>query len=341
MKIAILTYHRAFSYGALLQCYALSTFLHQQGHEVKLLRSDLHGENTWKYWLNSYTKCSSFRNFRKHFLPSEANSGEQFDLYIVGSDQVWNPSFPLRPLDYYFSFLSPVAKRISYAASFGMNDWDLGGEMTKKIQECLCRFSTVTVREQSSANICRDVFGIHADIVLDPTLLLGDFENLYSVPINEKNGTLFCYRVSQQEDWGSLSKDIANKLGLKLYTPLPVKRIKCAPNMGGLNTVHLSVQEWLDAIRSSSFVLTDSFHTMVFAILNRKPFLVLPSVKSRMGRVTSLLSILNIEEHYKEVGDIIDVDKLLGVVEKYDEVFSLLSQQRLKSIHVFKDCLLI
>ena len=212
MKIAVLTFYRAFSYGALLQCYALCTWLRKEGHEVKLLRSDLHGEDTWKYKLNTLTKCANFRKFRKHFLPSEARRGENFDIYIVGSDQVWNPLFPLRPLDYYFSFLPPTAKRISYAASFGMNDWNIDKEITKKIQDCLYHFSAVTVREQSSANICRDIFGIRADIVLDPTLLLNDFENLYSVPMNEENGTLFCYRVAFQEYWGRLPKDIAIKL---------------------------------------------------------------------------------------------------------------------------------
>lgn len=102
MKIAVLTFHRAFSYGTLLQCYALTTFLQNRGHEVKLLRSDLKGEILWKHRLNSFTKCAVFKYFRKNFLPLEASPSEKFDLYIVGSDQVWNPALPIRPLDYFF-----------------------------------------------------------------------------------------------------------------------------------------------------------------------------------------------------------------------------------------------
>lgn len=338
MKIAVLTYHRAFSYGALLQCYALSSWLRQQGHKVKLLRSDLHGENTWKYWLNSFTKCAPFKDFRKHFLPSEARSGESFDLYIVGSDQVWNPSFPKQPLDFFFASLPENARRISYAASFGMESWSFDERFTQQVQECLSKFSLLTVREEGGVRICKEIFNLHAEVVLDPTLLLEDFRELYIMPQKE-NGTIFYYRVSQRDDWGGLPEYVADELKLQLYTPSLKIRFTNLSFCGGLNGVYPSVQEWLNAIRSSSFVLTDSFHTMVFAILNKKPFVVLPSVKSRMGRVVSLLSDLGLADRYfNSVDDLKATDCWKSEID-YASVFDMLRALRLESEVLLKEYL--
>lgn len=72
-----------------MQCYALTTFLRKRGHEVRLLRSDLKGEVSWKYRLNSFTKCSVFRNFRKNYLPPEVSPLEKIDFEdLVRGDDV-------------------------------------------------------------------------------------------------------------------------------------------------------------------------------------------------------------------------------------------------------------
>lgn len=339
MKIAILTFSHAFSTGALLQCYALSTFLRKEGHTVKLLRSDLKGENCWAYYLNSITRCANFREFRKQYLPSVARKNEFFDLYIVGSDQVWNPDIPIKPLDYFFSFLPSTAKRISYAASFGMETWNFDDKFTQQVKGCIQCFSHITVRESSAIQICQDVFGCHADVVVDPTLLLGDFQDLYSHSASN-NGTLFYYRVSHKADWVNLAEEIANDLNLKISQYLPEKRFPFLPKLHGLNTAYPSIQEWLDAIRTSSFVLTDSFHTVVFAILNRKPFIVLPSVESRMGRVVSLLSQLGIADRYSLTIDEARKKRKWSEKIDYDSVSSILNQMRENSILILKKCLL-
>ncbi|WP_302457744.1 polysaccharide pyruvyl transferase family protein [Bacteroides fluxus] len=336
MKIAILTFSQAFSTGALLQCYALATFLQKEGHTVKLLKSNLKVENSWIYYLNSITRCANFRHFRKQFLPPNANKDESFDLYIVGSDQVWNPDIPVKPLDYFFSFLPSTAKRISYAASFGMENWDYNDEFTQQVKNCLQRFSYITVREDSAVNICNDVFGCHADLVVDPTLLLGDFENLYSCSL-ATNSTLFYYRVSHKDNWGNLVDEIANDLNLTVSQYLPKKRFSFLPIMCGLNTIYPSIQEWLNAVRSSSFILTDSFHTVVFAILNRKPFIVLPSVKSRMGRIVSLLSRLGIINRYFSTIEEARQRRIWNEVIDYDSVFLLLTKLQENSNAMLKN----
>ncbi len=338
MKIAILTFSRAFSTGALLQCYALATFLQREGHTVKLLRSDLKVENNWKYFLNSITRCANFRNFRKQFLPPYANKDESFDLYIVGSDQVWNPDIPVKPLDYFFSFLPSMAKRISYAASFGMENWDYNDNFTQQVKSCIQRFSHITVREDSAIKICNDLFECHADLVVDPTLLLEDFENLYA-PSLINNGTLFYYRVSHKDNWGSLVDEIADELNLEVSQYLPRKRVSFLPAMHGLNMIYPSIQEWLGAIRVSSFVLTDSFHTVVFAILNRKPFIVLPSVKSRMGRIISLLSQLGLFDRYFPTVEMARQTRSWNKNIDYNSVFSLLNRMREHSINILKKSL--
>ena len=78
-------------------------------------------------------------------------------------------------------------------------------------------------------------------MVLDSTLLLEDFSNLYSVP-NKNGGTLFCYKLMNYENWRAFSEElVSNLLGLKLFVPSLKKRIKLLPTFMGVNTTFLSV----------------------------------------------------------------------------------------------------
>lgn len=219
-----------------------------------------------------------------------------------------------------------------------MESWSFDERFTQQVQQCLSKFSLLTVREDGGAKICKEIFNLHAEVVLDPTLLLGDFRELYTIPQKE-NGTIFYYRVSQRDDWGGLPEYVADELKLQLYTPSLKTKFANLSFCGGLNGVYPSVQEWLSGIRNSSFVLTDSFHTMVFAILNKKPFVVLPSVKSSMGRALSLLSVLGLADRYfKSVDDLKATDYWKSEID-YVAVCDVLYTLQLKSEVLLKEYL--
>ena len=337
MNIALLTFSQAFSYGAMLQCYALSKILTDAGHRVFLVRSDLKAEKGWRYWLNDRTRCSNFRKFRKQTLPPVLkHQYEDFiDLYIVGSDQVWNSRIAIRPLDYFFEFLPSGVRRISYASSFGGKKWDYLN-LTEQITAFLGKFVAISVRETSGKDICRDVFHVASECVLDPTLLLRDYSHL-TVYSSLYKDALFYYRVAYCSEWGDFADYLGARLNLNVKIFSGQKRISWLPGMGGLNYVYPSIGIWLGAIASSAFVVTDSFHTVVFAILNRKPFLVLPSVEQLMERIISLLEILEITDHYySSIEEVKKTDAWLYPID-YDAVHLKLNTLRKDSLRFLFD----
>ena len=184
MKISILTFSKESNFGANLQCYALCKVLQGMGHQVDIIDIQLPKiKFSWYTTLLQIPQDILFFLFRKkhlNYFTKKYKTADQLqkgqhksDLYIVGSDQVWNPDITKRlaPLVYFFSFLPDDVRRISYAASFGKESWQ-SPTLTDKVKMLLHKFNAVGVREQTGVSICKDTFGIDARLVADPTLLL-------------------------------------------------------------------------------------------------------------------------------------------------------------------------
>ena len=188
MKIAILTFSKVNNYGATLQCYALSTILRRLGHEVVLLDYQLPRSKSLNpiYRFHQFVQKILFEKFRNRYLPpfsiplkSKSDLQKLYpkaDLYVVGSDQVWNPNIT-RDAGvgvYFFDFLPDNVRRIAYAASFGVSQTDVFGEYSQ-VSSLLKKFNSIGVREISGISICQTLANRDATLVVDPTLLLGDY----------------------------------------------------------------------------------------------------------------------------------------------------------------------
>ena len=207
MKIAIITLPLNTNYGGILQAYALQTVLQRMGHDVqhlqpkvefhplhpvwkmpfvwskRLLRKCFGGE--WRLpvfehphrWIRRYTDVFIYKHIEMRPLSDEewnASLAKDYDVFMVGSDQVWRPCYAL-PLERYFlSFLDDTGSnpRIAYAASFGTENCEFSANQILDCRKLLQKFSFVSVREQSGTEICKRIFGVNASHVLDPTLLL-------------------------------------------------------------------------------------------------------------------------------------------------------------------------
>src|SRR5690606_2791095 len=121
----------------------------------------------------------------------EVNPIKEDEVFIVGSDQVWNPDLTkASALDYFFSFLPDEVKRISYAASFGNSEW-IWSDIQHDVWDCLQKFSAISVRESSGAKICEEIFNVNSSVVLDPTLILGSYKELINKGANSKKTLVF------------------------------------------------------------------------------------------------------------------------------------------------------
>ncbi|HIF9170566.1 TPA: polysaccharide pyruvyl transferase family protein [Photobacterium damselae] len=250
---------------------------------------------------NSYI----FEEFREMYLPrtkksftsfAELNS-EHFDFthVIVGSDQVWRPSYTEKStLVYFLDFLPSNIKRISYAASFGNDYWELDVDTQehKDVIKALNKFSSISVREDSGVNICKNIFNKDAVHVLDPTLLAGE-EFFNTIVENGKNydndndkGIVF-YKLEIDDKFNSFVSE------LELLTGEESENIYY--NKINNKYYYFTVDEWLRKIKNSNLVITDSFHCVCFSILFEKDFIYYPNDNRGLTRLNSLLKLLGLE----------------------------------------------
>lgn len=370
MKIAILTLPLHTNYGGILQCYALQTVLEREGHDVKVLTKPLYSKLYYLIWALAIIKRILKRVFlgknvsilyaqhqlerkiiRKntdrfvktyiHSYPTNGwnkNLSKKFDAIVVGSDQVWRPAY-VNPEEYCLSFLKDAEiKRISYAASFGVDNVDeFTKEQLKNCANLLKKFDSISVREFTGVDICRDNFGVEAIQLIDPTLLL---DAMYYIGlISEKDiqkpiGNMLVYILDKTEEKIALVNKIAKEKGLVPYWLDSADEIDRSRPLE--YSTKMSVEKWLCCFKKADFVFTDSFHGCVFSIIFNKQFIVFGNEERGMSRFVSLLRTFDLNdrlvysiEDYKN-----NKSTLLSTID-YEKVNNILNKERIKSFDYF------
>lgn len=346
MRVGIITMISN-NYGALLQCYALQTVLQTLGHEVLILN------RKWGYLKISLSTLDILRNIKnkiycilkndpyEKFRSNRLNLTKEirtynalkayksfFDVVIAGSDQVWNDGcHNVMNFDYYLEWVDfPIVKRYSYAASFGKNTFMATKEDIEAIKKLLHSFSGVSVREDSGLNICKTLFEVEARCDLDPTLLLqtSDYIKMIGKRIKQKNNFLCYYFLDSTEKKEKLISALSNELHIDKKNNMPLNK-------------RYSVEKWLNNFLNSNYVVTDSFHGMVFSIVFKKQFICINNNKRGSARFVSLLGKLNLLDRLLDIDA--DLSKSLKVLLKpinYDEVDLKLDFYRHQSLDYIK-----
>lgn len=347
MKVCILTFAVTNNYGATLQCYALSKFIQQQGHETMILNVPLQKAGAlrakvslWKHVKGRFKRTFNivsentryprnhkqikqdsmfadknmvlFDQFREKYfdnLTHEYINEEDFekdypkaDLYIVGSDQVWNVwvtnyQYPI----FFFSFIKHACRRISYAACMGGNtNFEFTNDEISKISLLLSKFDSISVRDKTGVDILKNRFDVSALQVLDPTFLIDSYDELLKDSSIDASNCMFNFKFIINDAWVEVIKTIAGDLNLKIRMDtclIPIDGLPFHPLCG--------VQDWLKLIKTADFIFTDSFHGMVFCILFRKQFIATPSYKGGEERYFDLASKFGLEDRvFTTVSDV-------------------------------------
>ena len=299
------------NYGGILQNYALQKTLQSMDCSVVTIFSEFKHPPLWRYclsWLK--TICLFFTKKRRKFarinrrkiLPffssfvaENINTDRRthlnlkkldrlnlVDVLIVGSDQVWRPLYNYRIENMYLKFAEGLPiKRIAYAASFGVDNWEYTPKQTRECSRLAKKFDAISVREESGIKLCKEHLGVGATWVLDPTLLLTKEDYLpicEEIPIcNEKY--LAAYVLDENEETtATYEKEAAAR-------ELVVKKFYADSKST------LTVPEWLAMFRDASYIVTDSFHGTVFSIIFRKEFKCLYNKSRGSARFNSLLKL--------------------------------------------------
>ena len=283
-----------------------------------------------------------FEDFRSDWIPRSVTTyrsaeqltliGEAYAAVIVGSDQVWRPSMYVNMFQdvsvYFLSFLPASVNRISYAASFGVDHWEEKGdvELTQDVGRYLAQFNAISVRECSGVSICRDVFAVNAEHVLDPTLLNGVdfFERIIcKANVTQQKRNIVYYKLDVDDAFLDSMKTIGQLLNT------PCEDIYYQKDNKGYH--YIPVAEWLAKIRDSEFVVTDSFHCVCLAILFNKDFVCFANKGRGLARLQSLLDSVDIEGRLcSEQESLYDFIKMLNPID-YDSVNVRLKQLREQS----------
>lgn len=355
MKIALVTIHNTNNYGAVLQAFALQQVLSRYG-DVEIINYDnrhisigfdlirvklsIHGllgigKDICRL-LPRYRVIREFKKFiqenlkiTKSFSAQELERGmaDGFDVYVAGSDQIWNPACIsenciIDPI-YFLSFAPRWAKKLSYASSMG--SYQFSSTEKNHIKNLLTDFDAVSVREKDAQVLLQEVLEKTVQHVFDPTLLLSKKEWLEAVGVsvedlsNNKEKYILLYTVPKVPLIRSAVDYFSKKLGLKVVS---IDQGLSAGAKVDQQIRDAGPVDFLRLFANAEFVITDSFHGTCFSVNFGKPFIVISSGK-HANRIESLLSLLGLQERIiKSEEEIAKVDIMFDFRDAREKLFA-------------------
>ena len=360
MKIAIVTLYGFFNYGNRLQNYALQKALSKMGHDVTTLivdsRLELVKAQIKKFIFRSNEKIElvptverlreknikffSDSNIHTRILVDKSREFDSslekdFDCFVVGSDQVWNPLFWEKEgfehcsNNYLLRFVSKK-KKISYAASFGVPDIDV--KYYQLFKSTLSSFDIVTLREEAGARLIDKIAGIESKVVLDPTMLLTaeEWRSIERGDCQDQGKYILLYFLGKQPDnvykgiYGYAQKHKTNIIDMmdpsnKFYTYGP--------------------EAFVELIDKAYTCFTDSFHATVFSILFHTPFITYErnhaNNSDMNSRIDTILDKMFLKDRmYK------NDDSIYSLSCDFSKIDGLLEKQREESMTILSDAII-
>ena len=289
-------------------------------------------ENKHKLFENFFE--NKVRHSEKYYSLDEISNATdlKYDVYIAGSDQIWNYIHTDR-LDVYFLMFANKfkAKKISYAASVSI--YDIPKKWRATYKTYFENIDVLSVRELHGAELVSKYSNKKAEVVLDPTFLLTkeDWVREVANDCGIEGDYLLIYTLSGSPHIRKMAHDIARRLNLK------VVNIKSGysdePDDGTINVYEIGPAEWVGLWSKAKYVVTDSFHGTAFSINFNIPFTTLVNPNSMMNsRVLSILKIMNLESRI--VYDTLKGDlKPNDIALDFTETNRILKQWKEKSLN--------
>ena len=312
----IVTMNTSYNYGAVLQAYALQTTLNKIGINSVFLDQRTGNTKKLDYSINKMRDiprallkiinkrkiCEGYRKFEE-FIDNYEYLTKQFadyedlkqnpplaDIYLTGSDQVWNPNM-IREVNF-LQFAPLNVKCISYAASMG--NYDLNIEKEQKLKKYLGRFQAISVREELAKECLNKIVSVPINVNIDAVFLLTKNEwKKIANAVNIDSNYILLYILYHPKWLNNLLKSIKKVFGLKLILVdnSEYRSIVCDKHIKNAGP-----KEFLSLINNAKYVITSSFHGTAFSIIFNKPFYAIPNPKAP-DRIQNLLNIFNLQNN--------------------------------------------
>lgn len=359
MKIALLSFHNAYNFGAALQAYALQNVVEEMGMDceyINYVNSSRREEYNMIQQIRREVKKKNYirmlklfagipfmagrkKNFDRFYnsylrkttqiYSSSAEAevlNERYDKFVVGSDQVWNPENNGSDSAFLLDFVRDSNKRISYSSSFGIQK--VPEQLEEVYAKNLNKFYRLSVRESVGVEIIRALCGREAHLVLDPVFLPEKkvWEKMANRGKRNNKEYVFFYTNAKEQ----INEFLATGYSMD-KTEYHILSSHVTPrdflNLQKKVKFSMSPEQFLAEIKNAKLVVTASFHCLAFAIIFHKPVVaILTGDKGKDERVLNLLRIcglehriLNAEMHSDMIDSFINYEDVDVNIAKYRE----------------------
>ena len=356
--------HKVRNFGSALQAFALQKAIKELGYESQLIDyifpKPVRASRIRRLflWLSDMATGFSAKKKKKRFelfykdyfylSPNKYDSGSIklnppiYDVFMVGSDQVWNPNFIEGETDFLLGFVPDDKPKLAFASSFAVNT--VPENLQPIYSKFLKRFDAIAVREKYGVDLVKQLAGKESVHVCDPVILLDrhqwlSISNIHSIKHIGKPYILVymvAYMFNPFPEVDSIVDEVQNKLGLRVIYLEGSKRDLFKPN--SLINKDSGPLEFISLFANASFVITSSFHGAAFSSIFGKPFLgIVKDKESKGDRIVSLLKILNCENSLVNYNQSFSFDK--ERLEDYTCQEDKLDEYRNSSYHILKTML--
>lgn len=354
MKVALITLHRVYNYGSALQAWSTQHVLETAGHEVSVIDYVTPHRTKKAIFLEQSASVNqsglqkiAYRFFKifsiilkemtfgsflrknlhltKKYITVEdlERDPPQADIYVTGSDQVWNSKYN-RGVDrgFFLDFLPENAHRVAFVASFGATQLSLDEQ--KKVSRYVGRYQALSVRESSAKRIMESLGRMDAVWLIDPTLQVEKeiWVQMASRRLIKDKYCILMLLYNEDNHATEYARKIADAKGLKL---VKISWDMKKPNMVDRLMTHRSPADFLSLFNYAEFVVTNSFHGLAFSINLEKQFIIVPRNEFN-SRIESLLQLVGLQD--RMVSDEQAAMEAAGRKIVYTPVRDLLDKER-------------
>ena len=328
MKIGILTFHCAYNFGAILQSYALYSFLKLHHYNVEMvnycppyletkktrlrIRTFLNRSpyRTIKLALRLIQRDKKYISFISNNMTSSIRCDCQnsynsviknYDVVIIGSDQVWNTTYNGKDPIWYGKGVNDWQNLLAYAVSAG--DPKFTKQELEDLKIYLKAFSNISVREECLASVITPLTSKPISTVLDPSLMAPTV--IWKKWMSQKaKKSIVIYQARINDNVFRIAESLSKKTG---YPIIAVDFYANSKKSGYFKVV--SPEEFFILVNNAYCVITTSFHGTAFSIITNTPFYTLRLNDGADARSEELL------ERLGAIDRMIDVDAEVAKVD--------------------------
>lgn len=334
----ILNFWPAINYGALLTCYGVYCLAEKLGKDARVINyvsfpKAVKCDDFEKSFANKFSKKYMKLTDKAENYDDLYRLNKYCDTFIAGSDQIWRRTCANNLLGnkfnwtmFYLDFVRSNKKKISYAASIGTEEITDSPVNIEKMNFYLSQFDSISVREDRYAELLKENFDLNSAQLIDGAFHIPEETlNKMTEEYKDNEGYIACFALPYfaNEKWyRDIVKNVSNKLNL------PVKEFKW--------DYTTPVEKWLAFIKNSKFVITDSYHCLIFSLIFNIPFLQVQNAKTQ-NRFDSIFRLFDIKnKSVKSTDTSVSYDEILAPVD-WEKINAKIEQERIKAENWLKE----